>query len=74
MKIKAIVEANSELNYILIFYTSKIKASGIAYKKFKPFPANPKNAIVDVSLTGKLNSHENSKVIAITLEQRQTKK
>ena len=36
--------------------------------KFNPLPINPKNAIVDVSLTGKLSSHENSKVNAIMLD------
>lgn len=42
--------------------------------KLNPFPASPRKAIVEVSLTGKLSSQENSNVIAITLELKQTKK
>lgn len=46
----------------------------MAYIKFNPLPANPKNDIVDVSVTGKDSSQLNSNVIAITLELKQTKK
>jgi hypothetical protein len=44
------------------------------YRKFNKLADNPKKAIVEFSLTGKLISHENSKVKARMLEQPQTRK
>lgn len=50
----------------------KINASGIAYMKLIKLAINPRIAIVEFSLTGKLISHASSKVSARTLDEPQT--
>jgi hypothetical protein len=58
--------------YIYIYNTYKINASGIAYMKLIKLAINPRIAIVEFSLTGKLISHASSKVSARTLDEPQT--
>jgi len=50
----------------------KINASGMAYMKFIRLAINPRIAMVEFSLTGKLISHASSKVSAKTLDEPQT--